>query len=93
MCILPTTDFRAHLPEILLAHFQDDGDKLHDPDYNGTLAVVVHVPFLRAEHVAFGTAIKALLCCVDIMQSNSVKEELRSFQELGTFVYTWKELH
>lgn len=86
--LLSTTDFRAYLPEILLAHFQDDSDKLQDPDYNGALAVVVLVPFLRTEHAAFGTAIKALLCCVDITQSNSVQKELHSLQEQGTFIYT-----
>lgn len=88
MHLLSVTDFRAYLPEILLAHFQDGGDKLHDPDYNGALAVVVRVPFLRTEHAAFQTAIKALLCCMDIMQSKSVQEELHSFQERGTFIYT-----
>lgn len=79
--LLSTTDFSAYLPEILLARFQDHGDKLHDSDYNCTLAVVIHISLLWTERAALRTAVKVLLCCMDIMQSNSFKEELHSFQE------------
>lgn len=50
--LLPTTNFSAYLPEILLTCFQDHGDKLHDSDYDGALAVIVHVSLLGTEDAA-----------------------------------------
>jgi len=51
--LLSNTDFSAYLPEILLTRFQDHRDKLHDSDYNGTLAVIIHISLLWTEHAAF----------------------------------------
>lgn len=88
---LLTTDVSAYLPEILLACFQDHGDKLHDSHDNCTLTVIIHFSLLWTEYVASWSGIKALLCCMDIMQGDSFEEEIHCFQERWPFIYTYGE--